>query len=234
MRRGKVVIGYVNSTEVSAHWHESLLGLVIYDVTNQQRIVNGGGRIQRYSSANISNARNGIVRQFLDETEAEWLWMVDTDMTFEPDTVERMVAEADPVRAPIVGGLCFGVDEGELFATLYDMVQDSPEEPPHMVRYNTWPKDAMFQVTATGAACMLVHRSVAEAIREKYPEPYQWFQEMNFGGQPMGEDITFCLRAGLAGFPIFVHTGIHIGHAKTSILTSDMYDKQRRLAELET
>lgn len=233
MRRGKVVIGYVNGTEMSSHFHESVLGLVMYDINNHQRVVNGGGRIQRYSSANISNARNGVVRQFLDETQAEWLWMIDTDMTFPPDVVERIVAEAHPEKAPIVGGLCFGVDEGELFATLYDMVQETPEVPPHMVRYNTWPDDTMFQVIATGAACLLVHRRVAEAIREKYPEPYPWFQEMNFGGQPMGEDITFCLRAGLCGFPIFVHTGVHIGHAKVNILTKDMYDKQRRLAELE-
>ena len=43
----------------------------------------------------------------------------------------------------------------------------------------------------------------------------------------MGEDIAFCLRAGAAGFPIHVNTGVHIGHAKTQILTLDMYDRQR-------
>jgi len=194
--------------------------------------VNGGGRVQRYSSANISNARNGIVRQFLDDTQAEWLWMIDTDMVFEPDTLDRLIAEADPERAPIVGGLCFGIDEGELFPTLYDMRQDEGEQPT-MVRYNTFPPNAMFQVIATGAACLLVHRRVFTKLREKYPEPYTWFQEMSFGNQPMGEDITFCLRAGLDGFPVFVHTGVEIGHAKTSILTADMYAKQRRLLELE-
>lgn len=224
---GRVVIGYCHPTEVSAFFHESVLGLVMYDLNHNQRVVNGGGRIERYSSANITNSRNGIVRSFLDDTPAEWLFMVDADMKFDPDLVDRLVDAAQTHQAPIVGGLCFGVADGALFPTLYQLVQDEGDAHPHMVRYNDFPVDEMFQVTATGAACLLIHRSVLVAMREKYPEPYPWFQEMVLGDGPMGEDVTFCLRAGVLGFPVFVHTGIHVGHAKVHVLTHDMYRLQR-------
>ena len=226
---GKVVVGYCHPTEVSAFFHESLLGMVMYDVNHEQRIVNGGGRIERYSSANITNSRNGIARSFLDNTDAAFLLLLDADMVFKPDLADSLVAMAMQHSAPIVGGLCFGVDEGNLFATLYQMVQDEGDEFPHMVRYNAWPEDDMFEVTATGAACLLIHREVLEAMREKYPEPYPWFQETVLGTGPMGEDVTFCVRARLLGYPVFVHTGIHVGHAKTQVLTNDMYLKQRAM-----
>lgn len=230
---GRVVVGYCHPTEVSAFFHESLLALVMYDVNHNQRVVNGGGRIERYSSANITNSRNGIVRSFLDDTTAEWLLFLDSDMKFEPDLADRLVEAACDHGAPIVGALCFGTDQGSLFATLYQMVQEPGDEFPHMVRYNAWPEDEMFEVTATGAACLLIHRTVLESMREKYPEPYPWFQETVLGTGPMGEDVTFCVRARLQGFPVFVHTGIHVGHAKTTVLTHEMYSKQRALEAMD-
>jgi hypothetical protein len=226
MRKGKVVLGYVHPTEVAVSFHESVLGLVMHDFNHDRRIVDGGGRLARYSSANISNARNGIVRHFLDGTKAEWLWFVDADMSFPPDTLDRLLVEADATRAPIVGGLCFGTDEGQLFSTLYDLTM-CEDGRPQMVRYNDWPENTMFQVTATGAACLLIHRTVLEALRARHAEPFPWFAESVLGDSPMGEDINFCLRAGAAGFPVFVHTGVEIGHAKAHILTAEMYRKQR-------
>lgn len=224
---GRVVVAYVHPTEVSAFFHGSMMSLLMYDVNHSQRLVNGGGRIARYSSANITNARNGLARSFLDDTAAEWLLILDADMEFKPDLIDRLVDAAVEHGAPIVGGLCFGIADGEMFPTLYQMVQEPDDEFPHMVRYNDFPTDEMFEVTATGAACLLVHRDVLTAMRDKYPEPYPWFQETVLGTGPMGEDVTFCVRARLLGYPVFVHTGIEVGHAKTQILTHDMYRKQR-------
>lgn len=224
---GKVVLAYCHPTEVSAFFHESVLALVMHDLNHHQRVVNGGGRIARYSSANVTNSRNGLARSFLDDTTAEWLLMLDADMKFDPDLADRLVDAACEHGVPIVGGMCFGIAEGVLFPTLYQMVQDEGDEHPHMVRYNDFPVDEMFEVTATGAACLLIHRSVLVAMREKYPEPYPWFQETVLGTGPMGEDVTFCVRARLLGYPIFVHTGIPVGHAKVQVLTTEMYRAQR-------
>jgi hypothetical protein len=47
------------------------------------------------------------------------------------------------------------------------------------------------------------------------------------GAVQVGEDFTFCLRAGICGFPVHVHTGIHVGHNKSHVLTAEMYQQQR-------
>jgi GT2 family glycosyltransferase len=226
MKRGKVAVGYVHSTDVSIYFHTSLLNTFVADMNGARRIMDGGARIPKYSSANISNARNAIVRTFLTSTDAEWLWMVDTDMAWEPDALDILLAHASRERAPIVGGLCFGVEDGQLFPTLY--AWEKRGEGLGIARYSEFPDDAMFQVGATGAAFLLIHRSVLEAVESKgFNKTFPWFQETEMNGLACGEDITFCARAGMCGFPVYVHTGVEVGHHKSYTLTAAMYRDQR-------
>jgi hypothetical protein len=158
--------------------------------------------------------------------------MVDTDMIFMPNLIERLLEHADPDRAPIVGGLCFGFDgEGDVQPTLYGFVGD--ENNPQVVRYHEWPPDAMMQVAATGAAALLAHRSVFETMRDfEHPsrpgkrgfnDAYPWFQELEHDGRPVSEDIGFCWRAGLLRIPVYVNTAVQLGHIKQRVLTMDGY-----------
>lgn len=232
----KVVIAYLSPGEVKSAFMECVIDLIVYDVAFHQRIVNGGGRLATQAGANLSGPRNGVVQRFLEYGKAEWLWMVDTDMTFAPDTVERLLEFADPDSAPIVGGLCFGFDDkGDIQPTLFGLLGD--EGSPQVVRYHEWQPDSMFQVAATGAACLLIHKSALERIRDievpgrggkrGFNDAFPWFQEVEHDGKPVSEDITFCWRAGLAGLPIHVNTGVQLGHIKDRELTMDAYFAQR-------
>lgn len=233
---GKVVVAYCHPGQVTGEFHESLVNLLVYDMAHEKRIVGGGGRLGFRSSANISSARNAMCEKMLAESDAEWLWMVDTDMVFDPDTLDRLLAEADADKAPIVGGLCFGQEEQLLFPTMYDLTGES-EDTLQFIRYQQWPENTMFQVFATGAACLLIHRRVLEVVRD-YEHPdgrvgfspvFPWFQEREFNGGPMGEDVTFCFRAGMAGLPVHVHTGVTLGHVKSMQLTAEKYVAQRAM-----
>lgn len=229
--KGKVAVGYVHPSDVSVYFMDSLLRTFVADFMGPRRILDGGARLPKYSSANVSNARNAIVRTFLDETDAEWLWMVDTDMKWEPDALEVLLEYASPERAPIVGGLCFGVEDGVLFPTLYAWGKDDDDQLT-TYRYDDYPENAMFQVGATGAAFLLIHRSVLTAMRDKgFNRTFPWFQETEMNGKGCGEDITFCARAGMLGFPVYVHTGVEVGHHKSHILTAGQYRKQRAVKE---
>src|SRR5262249_15007832 len=102
---GKVVVAYPHPSEISAHFHEALFNLTVLDAHTSQHII---GRISTTSGANIVQTRNNITRDFLENyPHAEWLWMLDDDMTFEADTLDRLLAAADKTDRPIVGGLCF-------------------------------------------------------------------------------------------------------------------------------
>jgi len=181
---------------------------------------------------NIAAGRNELVRWFLDEGECGWLLMLDTDMVFKPDLPDALLANANAVPgeryAPIVGALCFGVALGELFPTIYDFVEKDGGGV-QCVRYHDFPRDSMFQVGATGAAALLVHRSVFEAVADrKFNEAFPWFQETALdGGERCGEDVTFCLRAAMCGFPVHVDTGTAVGHQKSQVLTVDLFEEQQ-------
>ncbi len=224
----KVVVSYPRPDLVPGKFARCLLDLWRYDalgardrdgkkVGGRQRILNGGGLIEK-STAILTRARTDIVSHFLDmPTQPDWLWMVDTDMTFEPTIVDQLVAAAHPEDRPVIGGLCFQymVDQPRKFwPTIYSWTGD------RLGRATQYPDNTLIPVAATGAACLLVHRTVLEAMLEKYGPPRPWFAETPYQQASgvmdvMSEDLTFCLRAQACGFPIHVHTGIKLGHIKS-------------------
>ncbi len=168
----------------TASYNRSLLPLLALDLGLEQRIWRGGYLFQQVSSVGVVEGRNGAVEAFLD-SPAEWLFFVDADMGFEPETLERLLAVADPQERPIVGGLCFGfgslssqTEHGNAvtkhpFPTIFDL-KDTPEDGPMFTpRWGYVPNEVQ-QCAATGAALLLIHRTVFEAMSDKFG-PGQWF-----------------------------------------------------------
>ena len=48
----------------------------------------------------------------------------------------------------------------------------------------------------------------------------------------MGEDISFCARAGRMGIPVYVHTGVRTNHLKSVHVDEQLYAGQRLLLAL--
>lgn len=229
----KVVLGYLSPGDVKSDYMQSVIYLLMYDFANRRRIVEGGGLVSIDAGCNLSAPRNEMVRKFLKHG-ADWLMMIDADMVFQPDLVEALLEHADPEKAPIVGGLCFGFDDvGQVQPTLFGFHPNSDPMNPQVVRYHEWPPNAMMQVAATGGAALLVHRTVFERMRDfEHParpgkrgfnDAFPWFQELEQDGRPVSEDIAFCWRAGLLGIPVHVNTAVQLGHIKKRVLTMDAY-----------
>ncbi len=104
---GAVAVAYVHSDQVHYSWHHSFIQLLDHDLANQARIWSGGHVSLRCGTDGLAQARNTAIRDFLADSTATWLWWVDTDMGFAPDTVDRLVEAADPAERPIMGALCF-------------------------------------------------------------------------------------------------------------------------------
>ncbi|CAB4173539.1 Glyco_tranf_GTA_type domain containing protein [uncultured Caudovirales phage] len=218
-----VCIAFIHPGTTSAYFTASLLMSVLSDRATARRIV---GLKNEWSSANISASRNSLTAQFLDDTDADWLWWIDADMGWEPTALERLLTVADPIKAPIVGGLCFGALHDQLFPTIYQLAE--VDGGLTTVRVHDYPRDAMVQCAATGAAFLLIHRDALTAIRAQgFNATFPWFQETEMGGKPVGEDITFCLRAKQLGIPVWVHTGVKVGHHKSTLLTEERFIAQR-------
>lgn len=218
-----VVVAYIHPGQVSALFTRSLLETAIWDRANGRRIK---GMLETWSSANVAEARNSLTRQFVEDYDADWLLWVDSDMVWQADALERLVASAHPETAPIVGGLCFGASDGQLFPTIYQAAEIDGKV--MTIRQADYPRDEVVQCIATGAAFLLIHRSVLVKVRDaEFNLTFPWFQETEISGRPAGEDLTFCLRAGQLGIPVHVNTAVKIGHHKSNVLTEDLFLLQR-------
>jgi len=225
--KGKVVMAFIHPGQTSAFFTTSLVGSLLFDSVGPRRVV---GMLNEWSSANVSAARNTLVAKFLDNyPQAEWLWFVDADMAWDHDALDRLMVVADRDTAPVLGGLCFGASGDALFPTIYRFTEVDGKITTY--RVNDYARDSVVQVAATGAAFLLIHRRVLEAMRAKgFNKAFPWFQETELAGDPCGEDITFCIRAGLLDIPVHVHTGVKVGHHKSQLLTEELFTSQQEAA----
>jgi hypothetical protein len=236
-----VVVAYVYSRDVTYSFHHSVIELIGYDLAHDARVLRGGYIAYKASTDGLADARNKVAKAFLEEHAADWLLWLDTDMGFQADTLERLLAAADPVSRPIVGALAFTQREEEsdgmggwrcrATPTVFDWAKLDDGQMGFAVRWG-YPHDMLTRCAGTGSACILIHRSVFERVEERYGR--SWYDRVpNVSmGQVISEDLSFCLRAGTLGIPVHVHTGVKTSHQKTLWLAEDDYYGQVALSQL--
>ena len=201
-----VVVCWCDGGEVDGPFAESIMGLVAVGALNG--VVTGWFRLG--SGPVLDKARNDMTERFL-ATTADWMLMVDSDMVFRPDLLERLLEVADPEERPIVGPLCYGMNHNGPWPVIYSLKDH------HFYPIPNPPADDLLRVDAMGAGCLLIHRSALEKMASKSDWPGRWWDHLYLDDQPVGEDLAFCLRARAVGLPLFVHTGLRIGHLKEKI-----------------
>ena len=170
----------------------------------------------------IPQNRNEVVRRFLKEASSEWLWFLDTDIIFSPETLPWML-EAGREKGPsVIAALYFVNLKGGLRPTW--LREDwSPVE---------YFSDKLEPIAYCGMGATLIHRFALEAMQNLVEphDPWKWFGhdllEGAHGWERMSEDYTFCHRVRTAGFDIW---GIPVGcgHLKNIIVDFDTYMKER-------
>lgn len=242
MTPGSVVVGFLDGGSWSACFGLSYRDLLLWDVLGSQRIIRENGKELRQvcGTGGIVAGRNRVAADFLDNTDGEWLWFVDTDMGFAQDTVDQLVRYADRNHTPVLGALCFKQtrqSRGDNFAeryliqpTVYEYVELEDEVGFRPIM--DYPRDQIIRVAATGAACLLIHRRTLEKIRDRNGDV--WFTEIvhptGLKGKPrtFGEDMSFCVRCQALDIPVKVHTGVKTTHDKHGVfLDEHTFDAQQ-------
>lgn len=230
-----VAVAYVHSDDVAYSWHHSMTQLMAYDLANAGRVWTGGYVAIRCGTDGLADARNTAVKEFLADSRSQWLFWVDTDMGFAPNTVDRLLEAADHAERPIVGAMCFSQIEREpdgvggwrcvATPTVMDWAHIG-NQAGFAVRWD-YPRDTVTRCHGTGSACILIHRSVFETIGDSYGPNWYTRTRNPSTGQMISEDLSFCVRANALGLPIHVHTGVQTTHNKRIWLGQDTYWQQR-------
>jgi len=245
VKSGSVVVGFLDDGHWSACFGLSYRDLCLHDIVNSQRIIREGGKELRQlcGTGGIAEGRNEVARSFLDNTDAEWLWFIDTDMGFAPDTVDRLAHVADRYKRPVMGGLCFAqrrTGRGEFYAeqfgiipTCYAYAELADEL--GFIPMPDYGRDQVIQVAATGAACLLIHRRALGLVRAKYGDA--WFDPITHptglrgGRRVFSEDLSFCVRLQACDVDVHVDTSVKTCHEKGGIyLDEAAFDRQQAAA----
>ena len=161
----------------------------------------------------ISHCRNQIAEQAI-AADAEWIWYVDDDQLFPPDTLLKLLAR----NVDVVSGL--NIRRDPPFAPyLYDK---------ETANGAVWTKhlnsgDAGLQsMLATSAGCLLVRTQVLKALEPPYWRLGQ-IGGLN-GTEHAGEDLDFCRRVRANGFKIWCDLDAPIGHFTTMVVSPSVTD----------
>lgn len=234
-----VVVGFCHGDRVHPQWRRALSQVVVRDAMTRRRIV--GEMDISASGAHVATGRCKMVRGFLAVPgRPEWLWIVDTDATFPPTILDRLLLSAHPVERPIVGALAFGIkptEDAHGDTVMNDVGSSKLTVYPTLYRYDAqgrasriwdYERNALVEVDGTGCHCLLIHRSVFEHEIWDLDHPNPWFRSGTvLNGGEVSEDLFFCLNARAAGFPIFIDTSAKTGHVKEVVIDESLYESQR-------
>lgn len=151
----------------------------------------------------IAENRNYCVVQ-AQRNASDYLFFVDDDMTFQPHTLERLLAHQKEV---------VGVNSYSRCLPLSSTVglMDKEGKYMHPDRHTEWEMripEELFKAYFVGAGVLLIDMKVFHRI----PKPYFAFTTDKQGMVIHGEDGTFCANVKKAGMDVWCDPSIEVGH----------------------
>lgn len=181
---------------------------------------------------NIDYARNCIVRTFLEQTDDDWLVMIDDDQVV-PDNFWQLctVRDADVVSALTPVWVCNMDPEAMLRVNNYGVDAESR-------CYNLpCPADDVkqpYRVPILGTGCIAVRRRVFAPKPHGVGSTPFYFTFQDDRKVRAGEDINFSVECNRAGFVLAVHPQVRFDHVKELPLWQvETYYRARRKMETE-
>lgn len=164
----------------------------------------------------IYDSRNKLAGLAL-EMEADYILWLDSDMVFQPETLEEMMKVLDEhPEIDILSGLYFR--RGKPFTpVLFKELSVSEDNTIHFEDQTEIP-DELFEVEGCGFGCVLMRTDCILSIADTKSGGL-WFTPM-IGA---GEDCAFCIRARKAGYKIYCDPNISLGHMASTPVTKEFY-----------
>lgn len=153
----------------------------------------------------IAENRNYIATQAYN-AKSDYLMMIDDDMSFEIDTLDKLIA----VDKPIVGVAYHPRSETGQITKFLDETHAIKLEESDDPKYKV-----PFKCYATGTGIILIKVAILKDIERPWFD-FEWHPT---GQCKTGEDWYFCIKAGKAGFETWCHPTIKVGHYGEIILT---------------
>lgn len=166
------------------------------------------------------------IRNLIAHWAANWydyLFSVDSDISFPPDTLKRLLAH----DRDIVSGLYIQRIPGTHALEIY-----LPNQQGGMTRaeYSQLPENQLINVAGCGFGCVLVKSEVFRAVG--YPQ-FEYHVALDHNNT-VSEDTDFCAKAMAKGFKIYADTSVKCKHTGSYTYTVGELTKQQPVAQIPT
>lgn len=155
----------------------------------------------------VDRARNTLAKKAMEEGFDRILW-IDSDMTFNPDLMERLNARLDE-GWDVVTGIYFK-RTFPLEPVIYKHIDT---ETPKAETYWDYPQDQLFEVAGCGFGGVMMK---AEVLYDLEEPPFLPFLHLS-------EDLSFCVRMGEKGRKIACDSSVKLGHMGTIVFNEKLY-----------
>lgn len=184
----------------------------------------------------VCRARNTIAARFL-ESKSDWLMFIDVDLQIKVEHIARLWLHATKENRKIVCGI-------------YAMKKLAPRFVANWINGEVPDKNGAVKVSESGTGCMVIHRSVFEAMIKKFPQ-IEYTTDFNhasgtrqewdfFAVGPykyesglvryLSEDWMFCQRARDIGIDVWADTKIQIRHMGNMVYPPEQSEMEEAVA----
>jgi glycosyltransferase involved in cell wall biosynthesis len=180
------------------------------------------GLLTQANSSLITQGRSKIANFFINNTDHEYLFFLDSDIGFNPEDVLKLLSH----QVDIVSGAY----PMKTIPVRYCINIQQPEER----------QGDLVKITGNGMGFVLVHRNVLLKMAQNFPElqyipptddsnvppteqelnnSYHYFMEQKVDNAFMSEDKSFFYRARMLGYDVWLDTSIKLQHVGSHIFT---------------
>lgn len=160
----------------------------------------------------IYDSRNKL-SQFALRNEVDYVLWLDSDMTFPPDMIERMLKHLENGK-DIVTGVYYRRTKPYSPVLFSEIKCDGDDS--SWKGFNDYPSDELFEIAGSGFGCVMMK---AEVLTDMYVEHHDWFSPIGH----FGEDLSFFIRANELGYKTWCDPTIQCGHVGHVIINEDFY-----------
>lgn len=171
-----------------------------------------GTQVHVCSSSLIYDARNELAMRAVQKKYGRVLWL-DSDMVFGPDLMTRLIQDMDEGRQ-FVSALYY-TRKKPIMPCVYKALEEQDGQT-KAVCYEDYPRDTVFEIAGCGFGAVMMDTDVLTRAGA-FGRPFQ----------PMdgwGEDLSFALRARMAGVTLYCDSRLQLGHAGISVIDRETWE----------
>lgn len=173
----------------------------------------GECKISFICSSLIYDARNKLAAQAI-ESEVDYILWLDSDMTFKPDTLIRLLKDIEDNNLDIVSALYFRRSHpySPVAFSKFDFVDNEA-----VFENYTGELSGLHKVEGVGFGCLLMDAQVVFDVFGKYGDCFSPIAKV-------GEDLSFLWKARQLGYETYLDCDIKCGHVGHVVVSQGFYE----------